>query len=73
MGYAESAFLGFFIGGCIWGLIPLIVGICKKKAGIGLGLMALCGVTAFLSSILPFWVAIISGISLLFVKSPDKE
>lgn len=66
-----AAILGFFIGGCIWGLIPLIIGIVKKRWWIGLICLILCGVTAWLSSILPFIVAIISGIILLIV--PKKE
>lgn len=73
MGYMASVYLGFFIGGCIWGLIPFIVGLCKRKTFLGLGLMALCGVTAFFSNMLPFWVAIISAIALGFVKTKEKE
>ena len=73
MDYVASAFVGLFIGGCIWGIIPLIIAIGKKKRNLGIGLMALCGVTAFLSSMLPFWVAIISSIVVAFMKPTQKE
>lgn len=63
--------MGFLIGGCIWGMIPLIIGLCKKRGGLGILFMAISAVCALIDSSLPSIAAIVSGVIILCI--PRKE
>lgn len=72
MSYSDEVMAGFLIGGAIWGLIPLIIGLCKKRGGLGALFMTVCAVSALASSTLPATIACICSIVLLFVPKSNK-
>lgn len=70
--YMGAALFGLFLGGCIWGLIPLIIGICKKRWGLGLLFMVLCGVSAWFAGGAPFVLGILTGFCLLGMRDKNE-
>lgn len=71
--YAAGKAIGTFFAGCLLGLIPLIVGIVKKRDGTGVTLMLICGALGWVSPLLSLLTAVIGGIVLGCMKANKPE
>lgn len=62
-----------FLGGCIWGLIPLLISLYFKRSRTGVLLMAVCGASAVIfGGLCALVIAILASLYLLFSQPSEK-